>query len=188
MECIEALVRHGADLDAARLVRALSVHVCWMAVSCALCERQDGATPMCFAAQEGHMECIEALARHGADVNKGMQVRYTYCCAGGEARVGLGVMVRAPSMQDGTTAAYFAAWKGHVECIEALVRHGADVNAARRVRVVGVHVCWMPVSCELYERQDGATPIVIAAQKGHVECIEALARHGADVNKATQVQ
>jgi len=32
--------------------------------------------------------------------------------------------------------------------------------------------------------QDGATPVFIAAQNGHKECIEVLARLGGDVNKA----
>jgi len=35
--------------------------------------------------------------------------------------------------------------------------------------------------------QDGATPIHIAAFQGHKECVEVLARSGADVNKATTV-
>jgi len=35
--------------------------------------------------------------------------------------------------------------------------------------------------------QDGATPIHIAAQKGHKECIEVLAHSGGDVNKAMTV-
>lgn len=35
--------------------------------------------------------------------------------------------------------------------------------------------------------QDGATPVVIAAQRGHKECIEALAELGGDVNKAHSV-
>jgi len=36
--------------------------------------------------------------------------------------------------------------------------------------------------------QDGATPTYIAAQHGHTDCIEVLARRGADVNKATKVR
>ena len=35
--------------------------------------------------------------------------------------------------------------------------------------------------------QDGITPTYIAAQMGHVKCIDVLVRHGADVNKATRV-
>jgi len=35
--------------------------------------------------------------------------------------------------------------------------------------------------------QDGATPIHVAAQEDHKECIEVLARSGADVSKATTV-
>ena len=35
--------------------------------------------------------------------------------------------------------------------------------------------------------QGGVTPTYVAAQNGHVACIEVLARHGADVNKAMRV-
>ena len=35
--------------------------------------------------------------------------------------------------------------------------------------------------------QDGATPMYIAARHGHAECIEALGRLRADVNKAATV-
>ena len=37
----------------------------------------------------------------------------------------------------------------------------------------------------LYD-QDGATPTYIAAQNGHVEALELLCKHGADVNKSKQ--
>ena len=36
--------------------------------------------------------------------------------------------------------------------------------------------------------QRGWTPTYLAAQNGHVECIDALVRHGADVNKADEVR
>ena len=98
------------------------------------------------------------------------------------------VVTARHAKQDGTTPTHVAARGGHEECIETLARHGADVNAAGRVRALSVHVCWMAVSCALCERQDGATPMCVAAQEGHMECIEALARHGADVNKAMLVQ
>ena len=36
--------------------------------------QSDGATPTCAAALEGHADCINALVRHGADVNKAATV------------------------------------------------------------------------------------------------------------------
>ena len=35
--------------------------------------------------------------------------------------------------------------------------------------------------------QDGETPALLAAMQGHAICIDALARHGADVDKAQNV-
>ena len=47
---------------------------------------QDGATPTFTAAQEGHVECIEVLARHGADVDQAIPVSVESIRAGMEAR------------------------------------------------------------------------------------------------------
>ena len=44
----------------------------------------------------------------------------------------------------------------------------------------------MMLAC--HGEQNGATAIYVAAQKGHAECIGALARHGADVNASTAVR
>ena len=87
------------------------------------------------------------------------------------------------------TPTFVAARQGHAECIDALARHGADVNRARTVRV---GPCAWVVYSSLTGRlsggeQDGETPTYVAASNGHVECIEMLARHGADVNEADEV-
>ena len=62
----------------------------------------------------------------------------------------------------GLTAIMDAAAAGHVTCIDALVRAGADVN----------HGC----------DSHGSTPIMAAVFHGHTGCIDALVRGGADVN------
>ena len=80
-----------------------------------------------------------------------------------------------------------AAKKGHSECIDALVRHGADVNKAEGVSPVGCGVSRVVFTSFCGDGQNGGTPAYVAAQNGHVACIEVLGRHGADVNKATTV-
>ena len=87
------------------------------------------------ASEKGHVECIEALHRCGADIN-----------------------ARA---KGGWTAMMYASQSGRMECIEALHRCGADVNA---------------------RENDGWTAIMYASRNGHVECVEALHRCGADVD------
>jgi len=50
--------------------------------------------------------------------------------------------------------------------------------------VLGVHVTVGVRGCV----QDGVTAIHIAAENGHKECIEVLARSGGDVNKTIAVR
>eukprot|EP00729_Bicosta_minor_P032662 gene32662-biopygen18413 len=62
---------------------------------------------------------------------------------------------------------YLAAWKGHVNVVQALVASNADVNQAKTT--------------------NGATPVFIAALKGHVDVVTALVAGNADVNQAVTI-
>ena len=62
-------------------------------------------------------------------------------------------------MQDGSTPAHLAAWKGHCSILSYLLEGGAS-PAARTV--------------------DGATPLHEAAKAGQEECCRILLQHGAD--------
>ena len=59
---------------------------------------------------------------------------------------------------------YEAAYRGHVNCVKALLKRGADVNF--------VHSC-------------GWTALVNATNRGHDECVELLIKSGADVNSTS---
>ncbi|PIK39387.1 Ankyrin repeat domain-containing protein 50 [Apostichopus japonicus] len=56
-----------------------------------------------------------------------------------------------------------AAWQGHVQVLELLLLHRANIN----------HMC-----------NQGASALCIAAQEGHVEVVRALLHHGAEPNHA----
>lgn len=55
--------------------------------------------------------------------------------------------------KDGWTALHFAAEKGHVECVELLLREGAEVDARSLT---------------------GSTPLHLAAERGRKECMTLL--------------
>jgi len=118
---------------------------------------QDGATPMFVAAQNGHKDCIEVLARLGGDVNKAKTVSVE-----GAAQLVAGTLGGVRSMsnwvswcwvllgcnreraylcQNGSTPICIAALGGHKECIEVLAGLGGDIHAGT-VRMGGV-VCLM---------------------------------------------
>ena len=76
------------------------------------------------------------------------------------------VNVGTQKTKETTQALYSAAQNGYTEKVSALIKAGADVNAATRV--------------------GGSTPLAIAAQNGHTEIVFALLKAGADVNAANK--
>ena len=64
--------------------------------------------------------------------------------------------------EDDLTALHIAAWYGHLNCVEVLVKEGADVNAVT---------------------SKYGTPLVITAFRGHVDVIDLLlGTYKADIN------
>eukprot|EP00798_Chlamydomonas_sp_ICE-L_P029755 gene29755-biopygen4378 len=126
---------------------------------------KDSETPLHWAAQKGHVQCVRALLARGAVVD--------------------------PKTVSGSTPLHKAAWRGHVECIKALLDNGADINSQ-------CHDGWTPLHCAAgngnirgiqallvngaeLDTQDkfGNSPLHYAALDGRVECIKALLESGA---------
>ena len=172
-----------------------------------------GLTPLVYAAREDCLECAKILLEHGANVNQ-------------TTRYGWSALLTATQNRHYQLAAWLldhgadpnlandGGWRplyiatdnrnieggdypvrkpdmDHLEFINLLLRHGADVNA----RVCGVQST--PEKCAgdstetrtnftmqwLYE--DGATPFLRAAQSGDVVLMKLLLAHGADPKIAT---
>jgi ankyrin repeat protein len=69
--------------------------------------------------------------------------------------------------EDGRTALYYAAWKGHNEVVSLLVEAHADINLPKK---------------------DGTTALYMASQEGHASVVDVLLRHGADPNLPKTVE
>ena len=180
-----ALARLGAHVDKASKVSLSPPLVSRGNVLS--CQRwaQDGVTPTYMAAEHGQAGCVAALARCGADVNKASNVSALRACsavAGGCAHD-----AAVLGLQRDATPTYIAAQNGHAACIEALVRHGADVNQAKVTVGTACITGGTGGDTGCTAEQNGATPTYTAAQTGAAECIDVLARHGADVDKANAV-
>ncbi len=149
VERVRALLRDGADVNAAQPDGATALH--WAAyhrdpdlarllteagadVSAA---NRNGSTPMWLAASQGDAATVRVLLDGGADANEALPLgRRPLMLA---ARSGSVEAVRAlldrganPNAREdarGTTALMQAADQGHADVIEILVEHGADVAA-----------------------------------------------------------
>ena len=144
----------------------------------------NGETPLSCAAKEGHAECVNLLlAAPGIEVNsedKDSQTplhraennNHTECAdliraAGGKSRraaILLEQMSISPEQYN--SSLYAAVRNRETEKISLLLAAGADVNWAN-------------------EEESSTTPLVLAAQKGHPECVRLLLNTPEiDVNKA----
>ena len=175
----------------------------------------NGMTPLMFAVEENHPQCVKELIKAGADVNvvcdgytalilaarKGM-TRYAKLLIKAGAHVNMENSVR-------NNALCYAAEKSHYEFIEILLKAGADVNPGYgNFPIVALNSFRLP-----YNRNNDAkrrskrlkslkmlikagadvnvrdrrhlTALMSAAGNGYVECIRVMVKAGADVNAKT---
>ena len=124
------------------------------------------------AAEKGQVECVNVLARHGAGVNKANRVSVEAYRREWRTHRRLFVFGVCGGEQHGATPTHCAAEHGRVECIDALVRHGADVSKADTVRYCAQQLrdlravlCMVTVGC-IPGRTD---PHVCCSSRGALE-------------------
>ena len=149
---------------------------------------EDGETPVMLAASTGVVKVAEVLVRHGADVNKREQFRdqsaLMWAAAESHPEMvaflvskGAAVNVRAtandwgeqmtvePRVQyrptGGLTPLLYAARSGCRDCVEALLKGGADIDLPN---------------------PDGMTPMMMAIDNSHFELAKYLLEKGANPN------
>ena len=127
--------------------------------------RNDGATPLLMAAQNGHESVVRALIAKGVDVDATMNDGRTpllMAAKNGHGAV-VGALIAAgatmdAARNDGWTPLLMAAKNGHESVVRALIAKGVDVNAARN---------------------DGTTPLLVATRMRHGGVVRALVNAGA---------
>jgi hypothetical protein len=144
-----------------------------------------------IASQKGHVECIRTLLGGGALINQPM-VR----TAGSMARrrgacvlASVGACVRACVYNWLVVLAWCALARGdrahavlQVMGSIAIIGCSRHINAGMRP---GIRVCCFRCECRVAWQTNGVTPLCIASQSGHVECVHALLDGGAAINQAT---
>ena len=142
-----------------------------------------GFTPLLFAAQGGDVESARLILAAGADVKDaspdGASALVIALHAGQTDMavflIDAGADVRSAGA--GYTALHLAAVRGDLAIVQALLAHGADINA-RQAR--GSPTKQFPSGHALEHTLKGATPFVLAAWAGHLDVMRALVAKGAD--------
>ena len=97
---------------------------------------QDGVTALMYATSKGHKKCVKALLLGGADVNIPDNVSSTKavrCLLLMLLILALVYDYIYRIIQDGKTALMVASLGGHNECVEALLKRGAQVKITDNV-------------------------------------------------------
>ncbi|HTA47180.1 MAG TPA: ankyrin repeat domain-containing protein [Bryobacteraceae bacterium] len=143
VDAVKLLLDRGARIDAKDTLR--------------------GTTALMWAAEQGHAAVVELLAARRASPGAQSDVLRPL------KRRGLGF---APAnrqggedapIKGGITALLFAAREGSMDCVDALVKAGANVNQTSA---------------------DGSSPLLVAVQNGFYGIGRYLMDHGADINLA----
>jgi len=193
-EAARLLLAHGADVNA-RETKGGQDALMWAAanrepaiVTLLLAHGADararskrGFTPLLFAAQQGDVESGRLLLQAGADVNDRSAIdrktALVVAAASGSRDFCALLLDKGanPDLADdgGFTALHYAAMAGNgADIVRALLAQGAQRNPrttkdSREYVYAGVNLT-------------GATPLFLAASRGHVETVRALLAAGAD--------
>ncbi|HEX2801101.1 MAG TPA: ankyrin repeat domain-containing protein, partial [Phenylobacterium sp.] len=142
-----------------------------------------GFTPLLFAAQAGDVESARRILAAGADVNDaspdGASALVIALHAGQKDMaaflIDAGADVRSAGA--GYTALHLAAARGDLNIVQALLAHGADLNARQ---TKGSPTKQFPSGHALDHTMTGATPFMLAAWAGQLDVMRALVAKGAD--------
>ena len=161
----------------------------------------DGATPLLHSCRRGHVDGASKLIAAGADLNAPARNGSTPLHAA--SYIGAATCVTClcdahaavdAARPDGSTALMDAAAQGHVQCVERLLTAGANTCAtmhhgfhALLLAALHGHASVATLLCEAGAMPvdsadvDGTTPLTIAAQRGHAQCVRALIMARADM-------
>jgi ankyrin repeat protein len=178
LDCIKALINAGSKVDQAdtdgRTALMFVVQIghanCLQALIAANAQvnqtDHNGLTALTVAAQNGHSDIMKLLLENGANATHALRhgIKYDRCDSI-KNLLDNGVDVNMPITSRNETAFYRAAQKGKTNMVLELLLKQANANQARI---------------------DGITPLMIAAQNGHINIVDMLINlrgiHAVDVN------
>ncbi len=146
-----------------------------------------GSTPFLFAARQGDRECASLLIAAGANVNDtapdgtSALVMAAYSDHGAFAAFLLDHGADPNAAAGGYTALHIAVLTHDTELLQALVAHGANVNARL---TKGTPVRRFEEDLVLPQSLAGGTPFLVAARFAEADLMRRLANAGADTRLA----
>jgi len=151
-----------------------------------------GVTPLLLASSNRSVAMVRRLLEAGADARLGHDTGVTPLMMASRTGsveivrmlIDRGALVNARETSHQQTALMWAVSENHTDVIQVLIENGADVGArtpARQTRIA-VSGQFAGGECCLPNYVGGFTPLLFAAQQGHVHAARQLLVAGADIN------
>lgn len=182
VDMVKLLIERGADLEH----RTDEMH-----------------TALMETCMDGHVEVARLLIEHGANVNMppdSFESPLTLAACGGHVELANLLIDHRADLEErndeGYTPLMEAAREGHEEMVALLLFHDADINAITeetQETALTLACCGGCYEVAKFLLEAGAdpnlgaasTPLMEAAQEGHLELVQLLIKAGAEVNKFT---
>ncbi len=160
-------------------------------------------TALMEACMDGHVEVARILIEHGSSVNipqDSFESPLTLAACGGHVELANLLIDHHADLEErndeGYTPLMEAAREGHEEMVALLLFHDADINAITeetQETALTLACCGGCYEVAKFLLEAGAdpnlgqasTPLMEAAQEGHLELVQLLIKAGAQVNKFT---
>lgn len=205
VDIMEMLIQHGADIHATTLINTNTTLRKPKRLTPCHCL----STPIMTAANHGHVPAIELLLHHGVDINvpqAACNSPLSLAAIHGHipaVRTLLHHGADVNTIRRGTTPLVKVIQANQLEATRVLITEGnADLTITSHHPQLFTPVFWAvsqnnPAIISLLlnhapaeiERRDsiGRTPLALAVWEEHIEAIECLLSHGADINAANRV-
>jgi len=166
-----------------------------------------GYSPLMAAALSGSVASISTLIERGADLNyqepRRGRTALLLACKNGKGEAVELILHRGASTsitdKNGVTALMWACKNGHMPCVASLLARGAGINTFDNFDWTAVHyaaksghreivdlLAKSGAALQIREKlEEGKTPLMLAAQYGRRDTVNALVEHGSDVNART---
>uniref|UniRef100_A0A671R2J1 Ankyrin-1-like n=1 Tax=Sinocyclocheilus anshuiensis TaxID=1608454 RepID=A0A671R2J1_9TELE len=146
---------------------------------------EDGFTPLAVALQQGHENVVALLINHGTKGKVRLPALHI-AARNDDTRTAAVLLQNDPNpdvlSKTGFTPLHIAAHYENLNVAQLLLNRGADVNFMPKV-----YFCWTEDSkcSHMFTAQNGLSPIHMAAQGDHLECIRQLLQYNAEIDDIT---
>ena len=211
----QLLIQHGALANIYNGIGQTALHIATsnnqsLVIKCLVEAHADvnvidnqGWTPLMIAAQEGYQDIANLLIKLGANVDTSSEIGWTalHIAAFYNSSPVAKCLLMAHADIDavdtyGTTPLMLSASEGHEDIADLLIQHNALIDISNGIGLGAFHIAvlsktpaikiMLEAEADVNDADEyGSTPLMVAAQEGHMDVADLLIQHNAllDISK-----